>query len=672
MQRTLLLFALWAVAALTALSQPVVTLQLPFASRMPSRIAEWRENEALIRALVQNTSGSEIRDAVLSVELLKDGQRIARSRDGHPSQPRFSLQPGESRAFSWREVIAEPAIEYDRVIGQQVLTTGELPEGSYQLCMRVLDSRLRPVSTSACGNFTIQLADPPQLVAPIGGDTVSAIPLLQWTPSSPTAPGVMYRVTVKVRYRGQTPVQAMMSNPVRLQKDVTTTSYQVDFSEQLGPDAADPNYAGHVWQVQAVVNGRPFGRNVGRSQIESFVSNIGNIGNERMAIATDYVDTQSAVQFEIPYDVLYGGQPVTINATLPPDVGDTILYIVRVLLPEFLTYEQLQILLGDQDPLTDTLHLHYDYQAAKAGGALSNPKSAVLFEAKKNGFIGSSQPGTLPTYSKGRLFAVYRVYRDTSYPLRLSGLATLDSSHSGLSLRIRILYENSIIAEVDPVTDSTPKDGTPDRSTHSDLSETKEDIRSMEAIGIASGRGLPLRYENSIVVDLDEVYQSDMRSSGPVSLAGARSMRTESEWALYTIENRRMRTKEGLYVLGRRAKEGFTLSREQDDLRQMLPIYGVLINGNITGPVIDSAVITELSSANYGVNQGNVGQQTKMTVCWLPSQDPKHPWVGVFGQIDGNQLVFSWLGKIPSNGTIRAKVIQIDQQILDDLPTPIR
>jgi hypothetical protein len=256
--------------AASAAAQVNVTLQLPFA-QMPARVAEWRENESLIRIVVQNTGREQYEGLMLSVELSKDGRRIARSRNGHPAQPRFSLGPGETRLLSWREVISEEAVEYEGSIRQQVIATGELPEGQYQLCVQVLNAQLRLISPQACGSFGIVLADPPVLVSPIGGAQTSPTPLLQWSPSNPPAPGLQYQVTVKVRYRGQTPAQAMASNPVRLQATVPTTSYQVPVTEQLGGDAADPSYAGHVWQVQALLNGRPYGRNRGLSQIEWFV-----------------------------------------------------------------------------------------------------------------------------------------------------------------------------------------------------------------------------------------------------------------------------------------------------------------------------------------------------------------------------------------------------------------
>ncbi len=322
-----------------AAAQVNVTLQLPF-QQMPARIAEWRENESLIRIVVQNSGRERYDGLMLSVELSKDGRRIARSRDGHPAQPRWSLGPGETRSLSWREVIAEEAIEYDGAIRQQVIATGELPEGQYRLCIQVLSAQMRPISPRPCASFVIVLADPPRLLRPIGGAQLpTPMPLLEWTPSTPPAPGLQYRVTVKVRYRGQTPAQAMASNPVRLQVDVPATSYQVGRGDQLGIDVADPNYAGHVWQVQALLNGRPYGRNQGLSQIEWFLV---------PAIAVDTVKPGdgrpiAVLEWELPYDALSTGRPISLQ--VPPIEEDTVLYVLRVRVPEQLSHDQLQQLM---------------------------------------------------------------------------------------------------------------------------------------------------------------------------------------------------------------------------------------------------------------------------------------------------------------------------------------
>jgi hypothetical protein len=162
------------------------------------------------------------------------------------------------------------------------------------------------------------------------------MPLLQWTPSNPTAPGLQYQVTVKVRYNGQTPAQAMASNPVRLQATVPTTSYQVPVTEQLGVDATDPNYAGHVWQVQALLNGRPYGRNRGLSQIEWFVV---------PAMAVDPVKPSggrpiAVLEWEVPYEEIRPGRPIKLQ--VPPIQEDTVLYVLRVRVPEKLSLQQLE------------------------------------------------------------------------------------------------------------------------------------------------------------------------------------------------------------------------------------------------------------------------------------------------------------------------------------------
>jgi hypothetical protein len=324
--------------AASAAAQVNVTLQLPFA-QMPARVAEWRENESLIRIVVQNTGREQYEGLMLSVELSKDGRRIARSRNGHPAQPRFSLRPGETRSLSWREVISEEAVEYDGSIRQKVVATGELPAGRYRLCVQVLNARLRPISPQACGSSEIMPADPPVLVSPIGGAQASVMPLLQWTPSNPPARGLQYRVTVKVRYRGQTLAQAMASNRVRLQVIVPTTSYQVTFAQQLGADATDPNYAGHVWQVQALLNGSPYGRNSGLSQIEWFVV---------PAVAVDPVKPSDerpivllpVLMWEVPYEEIRPGRPIKLQ--VPPIQEDKVLYVLRVRVPEKLSLQQLE------------------------------------------------------------------------------------------------------------------------------------------------------------------------------------------------------------------------------------------------------------------------------------------------------------------------------------------
>jgi hypothetical protein len=386
--------------AASAAAQVNVTLQLPFA-QMPARVAEWRENESLIRIVVQNTGREQYEGLMLSVELSKDGRRIARSRDGHPAQPRFSLGPGETRSLPWREVISEEAVEYDGSIRQQVIATGELPEGQYRLCVQVLNAQLRPISPQACGSFGIVLADPPVLVSPIGGAQTSPTPLLRWRPSNPPAPGLQYQVTVKVRYRGQTLAQAMASNPVRLQATVPTTSYQVTFAQQLGADAADPSYAGHVWQVQALLNGRPYGRNRGLSQIEWFVV---------PPMAVDPVKPSggrpiAVVEWEVPYEEIRPGRPIKLQ--VPPIQEDTVLYVLRVRVPEKLSLQQLEQFrknwAHEVRKEISTMRTHQDTFVVQS----YPPRYATIYRMGQDTFV-------VPYWWPGRESGIYGMGQDTA------------------------------------------------------------------------------------------------------------------------------------------------------------------------------------------------------------------------------------------------------------------
>lgn len=341
LRATIITAVLVLAGTIEAAAQIQASLQLPFAGQMPSRIATWRDNEALVRILLQNMGTSSYNGLLLSIELLKDGRRIAYTRNGHPAQPRFELGPAQTRLFSWREAIDERALEYDRELERQIITTGELPAGEYQLCVQVLDAQLRPVNPSpVCASLTIPLADPPQLISPVACTNLpSTIVSFQWTPSSPPAQGLLYRLTVKPRYRGQTPAQAMASNPVRLQVELSTTLYTTTIAEAniLGVDATDPNYDGHVWQVQALLNGQPYGRNRGLSTIECF---------KVPPMAIDPVKPpHGAVVWDIPYMAL-ADSDVELTCDLPANSSDTLDMIVRVHIPQQLSGNMLHYYIG--------------------------------------------------------------------------------------------------------------------------------------------------------------------------------------------------------------------------------------------------------------------------------------------------------------------------------------
>jgi len=252
------------------MAQVEVSLVFPFDSQIPSHISEWNKGNVPIYLQVINKSGINYDKLSLSFNLTKDGKLIANSRDGHPSLPVFSLSGNEMRTLTWSDVIDQEAIEYDESIYRIIISTGEIPEGVYKLCIQILNFS-QPVSNKECNLFNVRLSDPPVLLWPVGGIQLdNSFPLLQWSPLNTTKQDIFYQLTLKPLYRGQTPIHAMQVNPVRLQVIVPTTIYQIKMEEQLDLDYNDPNCVGFVWQVQALYNSQPYGRNQGLSQIEWF------------------------------------------------------------------------------------------------------------------------------------------------------------------------------------------------------------------------------------------------------------------------------------------------------------------------------------------------------------------------------------------------------------------
>jgi hypothetical protein len=88
--------------------------------------------------------------------------------------------------------------------------------------------------------------------------------------------------------------------------------------------------------VQALLNGRPYGRNRGLSQIEWFVV---------PAMAVDPVKPSdgrpiAVVEWEVPYEEIRPGRPIKLQ--VPPIQEDTVLYVLRVRVPEKLSLQQLE------------------------------------------------------------------------------------------------------------------------------------------------------------------------------------------------------------------------------------------------------------------------------------------------------------------------------------------
>ncbi len=339
-----------------AQAQVRIQLELPFAHQMPASLSEWEHNEALIRIFISNTTPTPLEQLHIAGYLeWEDGRRLASIVEGHRAQPRFSLEPGETRSFSWRELINPEALDYDRTWVSRVATSGTLPEGGYQLCLQVLDAKgQRLGQTEPCGQLSVILPDPPQLLSPADGAVIhptQSLPLFQWTPTTPQLPGTTYRLIIKPVFANQSPDQALQANPLLFQHETSATSYQYLPSDPDLGQFADAQ--AFVWQVQALMNGQPYGRNHGLSALATFsLARVEATATSDTSFAPPAFDL---LAWEVPYEALLAGRPVKLVASLPPQSKRPVLYRLRLRMPQTLTAEQLALLLGQQQAPTDTL-----------------------------------------------------------------------------------------------------------------------------------------------------------------------------------------------------------------------------------------------------------------------------------------------------------------------------
>jgi hypothetical protein len=129
------------------------------------------------------------------------------------------------------------------------LRVGSLPEGSYEVCVRLLTPG-RVQLARDCVQFSIALPDPPELVFPGQGDVVpTTLPTFQWTPVLlPPGLGVSYRLRIVPRYEGQAPVTALLANVPHFETELAGVPF---FLYPLDALPLEPGTE-YVWQVEAL------------------------------------------------------------------------------------------------------------------------------------------------------------------------------------------------------------------------------------------------------------------------------------------------------------------------------------------------------------------------------------------------------------------------------------
>lgn len=237
-------------------------------SPLPSPfLSDWELDPSIGQVLVTNPTGTAT-DVTFHYTLTRGGQVLMRGTSDPQTVP-----ARETAVFNGASNIGGRA-DWNRDMQQLIARTGRLPEGEYEGCVTIAASDGAVLVARQCVRFSTQYPDPPFLVFPSNGDTVSARdPIFEWQPVQvpPMAEGrvgyVLQVAEVNTAAK-QRPEVALSSNILHyFEPGLAQTSHQY-------PVGALPLVSGrtYAWRVQALDgDGRPVASNQGRSEIWTFV-----------------------------------------------------------------------------------------------------------------------------------------------------------------------------------------------------------------------------------------------------------------------------------------------------------------------------------------------------------------------------------------------------------------
>ncbi len=232
-----------------------------FINQYPSPYMSNWENDPTIGSLTLNgIAGTRIYFSV----------RITHNRIGEVlnAQSDIYILTSPIQVFTTYEVVNWNDVNYNTSIREQVVRSGRFPEGSYELCVRVL-SESGSELTQSCATFSILYPEPPQLIYPVNSSSITEeLPMFQWSPviTPPDFP-VRYLLKIVEKLPGQSLSRAIEANyPHQIDSVDIISSYNY-------PASALPFEFGkeYVWQVTAIDQyGYPVTSNNGKSEIWSF------------------------------------------------------------------------------------------------------------------------------------------------------------------------------------------------------------------------------------------------------------------------------------------------------------------------------------------------------------------------------------------------------------------
>lgn len=257
-----------------------ITINLIVNPNPPAKLAEWNSRAGTINLLVTNIGTS--RTVKVRTTLTDPSGQVIGFTD--PSRTRNISIPLGTTLLNTIDVFPLELMQFSTGASASILKTGKLPQGSYQLCVR-LDSALTltPITTTQCRNMNLVGLQLPFLLVPYDGQklpTTAAKTAITFRWTNVLKAGTdqpNYQLEVYEILPTQQPVQALRSNQPLLVTTIKGTTQYIWRAQLLFNDSLTHQF---IWTIkttdaQGNVLSATDGNEEGRSEPKVF--SIGSI-----------------------------------------------------------------------------------------------------------------------------------------------------------------------------------------------------------------------------------------------------------------------------------------------------------------------------------------------------------------------------------------------------------
>ncbi|HET9136276.1 MAG TPA: hypothetical protein VFO76_06560, partial [Candidatus Kapabacteria bacterium] len=164
-----LLLAFCLLGAATSFAQNDASISVTIPPPYSGDLSVWRSDPNRILIVIRNNTNHAIATRISGYTEKSDGSVHIETKDNFPVS-RIDLNPFEVKTLNGRDLSLTDvnAVRYSGTSSSTIARTGQLPEGNYSLCLKLLDyNNIQTVlSQQSCATFTINYLVPPQLLTP--------------------------------------------------------------------------------------------------------------------------------------------------------------------------------------------------------------------------------------------------------------------------------------------------------------------------------------------------------------------------------------------------------------------------------------------------------------------------------------------------------------------------